>query len=394
MNAISKLSAPRRPRRRPAPSQRDQRIYVEYQVTGRTQTDLAADYKLTQCRVSQIIRRVHRWRADATLNLEPGTLNAAARRRLDQWKEYERLNFACREAIRHFRLEQKTMTHKKGERGDKSFDETTERIAPPNLQYLKIMLQASAQLHRLLNQPPEDEAQGLNEEQLREQAEAWMTRKRDDAERAGIVSGDPNNHIVIRELVKAVVGEPNTGIALHILARDVGKVLVDVGQASRLPRLPVVEEDRVAVDEGLPLVDQVNHSKPQLDDPSPDESEVRTTTDSHPEKANSSTYAPSADSPQTQSAQELEQKAAAEKKAIERKWRNPPPPVGPEYRGPKPPPPFDDPVERRWRHMQRLDQLRDSWRTGLPCSFSFYPEDGPMPPPPPYIVDGAPPPRG
>src|SRR5207247_1753227 len=54
---------PPKSRRRPAPSARDQQIYLDYQTTGRSQEELAKDYKLTQCRISQIIRRVEQWLA-------------------------------------------------------------------------------------------------------------------------------------------------------------------------------------------------------------------------------------------------------------------------------------------------------------------------------------------
>ena len=52
---------PPKPRRRPAPSARDQQIYLDYQTTGRSQEELAKDYELTQCRISQIIHRVEAW---------------------------------------------------------------------------------------------------------------------------------------------------------------------------------------------------------------------------------------------------------------------------------------------------------------------------------------------
>ena len=54
---------PPKPRRRGVPSERDQQIYLDYQTTGRTQTELAEQYGLTQCRISQIICRVEAWLA-------------------------------------------------------------------------------------------------------------------------------------------------------------------------------------------------------------------------------------------------------------------------------------------------------------------------------------------
>ena len=153
------MSAPRpvrepQPRMRPAPSERDQQIYLEYQGTGKSQIELAGQYKLTQCRVSQIVRRVERWLRDSPSALQPGKPNAAAAGALERRLEHERLNFVCREAMRHFHQEQKTVTHKQGHRGDTAFDETTERQVPPNVQFLKAILQANAQLSRLADKPP------------------------------------------------------------------------------------------------------------------------------------------------------------------------------------------------------------------------------------------------
>ena len=63
MNAASQINAAasRKPRTRPAPSSRDQQIYLDYQTSGKLQDELAEQYGLTQCRISQIIRRVEKW---------------------------------------------------------------------------------------------------------------------------------------------------------------------------------------------------------------------------------------------------------------------------------------------------------------------------------------------
>jgi len=87
---------PPKSRRRRAPSERDQQIYLDYQTTGQTQVQLAEQYRLTQCRISQIIKRVEAWLtqsqpvqspksqvqsqddADATLDLGLWTLPCSA----------------------------------------------------------------------------------------------------------------------------------------------------------------------------------------------------------------------------------------------------------------------------------------------------------------------------
>src|SRR5262249_8516114 len=54
-------AANRKPRKCKAPSQRDKQIYLDYQPSGILQNDLAKKYKLTQCPISQIPRRVEKW---------------------------------------------------------------------------------------------------------------------------------------------------------------------------------------------------------------------------------------------------------------------------------------------------------------------------------------------
>jgi hypothetical protein len=236
MTTTTTTTNTRSPRRRPAPSPRDQQIYLDYQSTGKSQTDLATQYGLTQCRISQIIRRVERWvqsstfkvqgpqHGDSTWNLEPGTLNAAAfARRL----EYERLSLACREAIRHFREPQKNVTHKTGTRGNTAIDETTERTLPPNLQCLKVLLQANAQLSRLEKQVAAEQTQPPTDQERREQVEAALVQLYQDAQRAGKLPFHLNPLALARCLVRAMLREPDGCLALHELSHAYGKKLVD-----------------------------------------------------------------------------------------------------------------------------------------------------------------------
>src|SRR5438045_9669195 len=56
------------PRKLPAPSRRNLQIYLDYQVHGLRQTQLAEKYNLTQCRVSQILRRIDAWRFSSEIS--------------------------------------------------------------------------------------------------------------------------------------------------------------------------------------------------------------------------------------------------------------------------------------------------------------------------------------
>src|SRR5262245_41982018 len=64
------------PRKLPLPSPRNRQIYLDYQVHGLSQTVLAEKYSLTQCRISQIIRRIDAWRLQSAIsnpNAVPGS---------------------------------------------------------------------------------------------------------------------------------------------------------------------------------------------------------------------------------------------------------------------------------------------------------------------------------
>jgi hypothetical protein len=183
------LSRPRRPRRRPPPSDRDQALYLQYSLSGMTQAQMAAEHGLTQSRVSQILRRVRSWLAEhqlpqqaqhvrrgshdpaeaATEGLpvggraetygrevcgvgDPRTTgsNGDQRQALAERLEYERLDHLFREAIRNFDRQQPTVTtQREGTFGRTPFSERTVRELPRGVQWLKVALRAAENIRRL-----------------------------------------------------------------------------------------------------------------------------------------------------------------------------------------------------------------------------------------------------
>ena len=77
------------PRKKRAPSARDQAILVAYRTQGRTQASLAKEYGLSQRRICEIIHRVERWLADL-IPSEANQLDDEQRQRLDRRLERER----------------------------------------------------------------------------------------------------------------------------------------------------------------------------------------------------------------------------------------------------------------------------------------------------------------
>jgi hypothetical protein len=280
------------PRRRAAPSSRNQQIYLDYQTTGCSQTDLAKAYKLTQCRISQILRRVRAWltregeapaepgqssmftssfpgsrlgthypeapaSSDAASNPELESSNSD-RQDLDRALHRNYIDFVCRQAIREFQIDRVTVTRKKGKRGDKPFNETTKRREPKSLQCLKIINQALKLLRAFNPEPkatatrrqqqssgsfnPEPKAtasspndpnsiDASSDQMRRKKVESWICTERSKRKRA------PDGNIDIdcfeaEDLVSALIGEPHTGEALEKIANDIGKTLVPLGPAS------------------------------------------------------------------------------------------------------------------------------------------------------------------
>lgn len=154
-------------RARLTPSVRDQQIYRDYEVEGLKQVQLAKKYGVSQRRISQILTRVRVWLnatqvqspksnlesqqpdrdVNSTFDPRLSTFDSvSARSQLELQLLRDRLNFATREAARAWHQPQKTVTKKKGTRGDKNFNETTVRTAPATLQCLKVITQSTRQL--------------------------------------------------------------------------------------------------------------------------------------------------------------------------------------------------------------------------------------------------------
>jgi hypothetical protein len=394
MQSIGSL-VPRKPRKRPAPSQRDQQIYVEYQITGRRQVELAEKHGLTQTRISQIIRRVAAWRANSDPR-ETGDLTQAERERLDRWLEYERLSFVCREAMHHFQQQQKLVAHKHGTRDDKTFDETTERLLPPNLQCLKILLAANAQLGKLEQKPPLS-PRDPDELQRRFILFEELRRLREAAVREGKVT---YSYGIEDVWLKALVGEVNQSRRPNAAARELSQAILpasdrpDFGANCQVASLPGGNPHSCSED-------SFPGSSLETQDPEP-QTAGRSAYGDPPILPQPVAGQPLAIAePAEESLSSVPPKEAGDKatgasrtkvltpEEIERKWNSPPPPVR-LLPGQKPRTPFEDPVERRRRHFLRLEDVRRARRRGSPQTFTFYPEDGPMPPAPPYILDGSP----
>jgi len=205
----------RLPRTKRVPSSRDQAIFVRYRATGRSQQELATDFRLSQRRISAILQRVERW---FSAGLGSHSIDC---QRLDRWLQREQSQAIYDRALRAFDQGPKELkTVRKGERDGKPFEEETCRELPPSAQLLRAAIAAKRDLSRLANQPPVPMSAEENLAQRRANAHQYLTEVRDRADRAGKVAPDLCPSKLMSDLIKTVCGEPNDGIALAVLGRD------------------------------------------------------------------------------------------------------------------------------------------------------------------------------
>src|SRR5262245_19709770 len=178
------------PRQKRPPSARDQAIYLDRQTRGCSQQQLAADNRLSQSRISQILRRVEQWRANLRPQAE-GELDHAERQRLERWLERERQQAIYDRAIRAFDTAPRELkTTKEGQRGGTDYRETTIREQPPGTPLLRVAQRAADALGKIADKPPPPPVQCEEAERAERHRQMQLTlyTLRREAEAAGKVA--------------------------------------------------------------------------------------------------------------------------------------------------------------------------------------------------------------
>jgi len=336
------------PRKKRPPTARDQAIFLAYHVTARTQTELAEDYDLSQRRISEIIKRVERWRADLIPAAE-GELEPKQQQRVDRWLVHERLRCVYDRSIRAYdtqALELKTT--RKGDRDGKPFHDETTRQQPPNVQLLKVALRAASDMGKLEDKPSLDAPDPTNPRQGFWAAHALICELRRDARLRGeIAANNRNEAAYVMNRLNELLGKESASPA-DTESEGVPENLVS-GEPSAESQPDDISTSTDPLGHGLPTMSN---------------------------RSNESNVAPLADTP-----------AALAEPAVnpqpEPTSGNPPlastpPPAAKKNRESLEPEPSL--LERRLRHEAKLAQLRYAREHGLPCLIEFDPADGPIPP--------------
>jgi len=194
-------------RPRPAPSSRNLEIYAQVKIRGMSQTQVAADNKITQSRVSRIVAQVEAWRM--ARGAAPEGPSNTERRRHERWLARERWEMVFQRSLVELNASARTLTSERsGERDGKAFRETTRREQAMNVQWMKTAIKAAENLVKLSEleplAPPDTDAERL--EQQREAVSKWLIYERYAAERSGRVAKNGSVHKLVEAALEALLG--------------------------------------------------------------------------------------------------------------------------------------------------------------------------------------------
>jgi len=192
---------------RQAPGERDLQIYAAVRVDGRRQVEVAAEFGISQGRVSQIVRRVNRWRVGMGIEAD---LEHRDRRSVDRWLEQLRIEKLYEETMELYRRSQeprrreRTVTGKSGQTRTETIDHQ-----PGNLQCLKLAGRL-IELRRQLDENPPRPDQSMDSPRSRiDEYEAFrlLVDMRRDAVLRGDVPEEDDSEFLVRRMMRELTGE-------------------------------------------------------------------------------------------------------------------------------------------------------------------------------------------
>jgi hypothetical protein len=241
LKTLTKAARPRRP------SERNRMIHQSIRLLGKHQRDVAAEFGVSQPRVSAIVKQVERWRSLHT----PAELDepqGAERQRLDRWlarQRYETLYVHALRFLEHSQRELMTIS-------DQWKDGTTEghahvsRSQRAEAQWMRIALQATKEM-LLLGEWEEPEANATSA-RLGEVAGVvqMLTRLRQAAVREGRVADEGSPRETVEMLLRGLVGEQAAADAAQDSAGAAMPAATSVSTTSvrQNPSLPNAKRDK------------------------------------------------------------------------------------------------------------------------------------------------------
>ena len=189
-----------------SPGERDLQVFAAVRVDGRRQVDVAAEFGITQGRVSQIVRRVNRWRVGMGIAAE---LERRDRKSVDRWLEQLRIEKLYEETMELYRRSQQP--RRKERRGtDHRGEWNTEAIdhQPGNLQCLKLAARLIELRRQLDEDPPRPDQSDSSPRSHMDEYEAFrfLVDLRSDAIRRGDAPEGEHPEVVVQRMMRELAG--------------------------------------------------------------------------------------------------------------------------------------------------------------------------------------------
>ena len=184
MSKKAKSKRSKQPAERREPSERDQEIYSQVKAGCKLQKELAVEYEMDKSRVSQIVKNVELWFADASPR--DGELDHGQRLRLERRLERERLELLYGASVRMMREFEKPAeaTRKQGEEVVK----TTREERNSRLQALKCAIRTTESLGKLAEREPAPLPPEATTHLRADVLYGHLTHEREEAEAKGRVA--------------------------------------------------------------------------------------------------------------------------------------------------------------------------------------------------------------
>jgi hypothetical protein len=196
--------AVRSARARKTPSARNQRIADEVWVNGRTQVEVAAEYRLSQRRISQICQQVEAWQAQ-TEAWERGQTCGSKEKEVENELQKRQLTEIYRRSMRAFTRSERPLVSRRSRKcaGDEQWSEEHEREQRLDTGSLRVAMRALEQRAKLA---PRDHPDRRYTSDRHVQNLEWivhiLSHYRRDAEQRGEVPCGPESS---KELVERVM---------------------------------------------------------------------------------------------------------------------------------------------------------------------------------------------
>ena len=231
-------------RERKTPSERNRRIADEVWVNGRTQVEVAAEYRLSQRRVSQICQQVEAWQAQ-TQAWDRGQTCGTEEKQVENELQKRQLTEIYRRSMRAFTRSERPLVSRRSRKcaGDEQWSEEHEREQRLDTGSLRVAMRALQQRAKLTtrNEPGEGYTSDHRVRYLEWILQSLSRYRRDAEQRGDVLLGQESSDELVERLVRELLGGKleASGVSEHSDG-DVAPAAVETHREADASRSPEV----------------------------------------------------------------------------------------------------------------------------------------------------------